>query len=220
MTLIPGSVYVPCLESMGNLGGFLNAWCRALGMKGRSTTYDMHQSIIERLRGSDRLQLFDDVQYLSSRAFNCIRDVQKLADVGVTMFGTTDAEKRLDDFESQYGQMERLRSGTYDILEESQETGRPLFTPDEVAAFAQSMQLRITPGAIERLTDLASEPGWGGLGGVRVLLANAEIAMRKTRASVIDVKHLALGEQVRRGFSGARRAAHRIEARARKAKVA
>lgn len=218
--LVAGSVYVPCAEPASSMSYFLQEWCYAIGGGRRDSSYSRFRCIVDRLKGTGRLQLIDDVQLLSAKAINAIRDIHKQADVGVVLLGTHDAEAKLNDFHEQYGQMERLRSGTYDILEEHQETGRPLFDTDEVASFVSSMQLRIAPDALDHLTDLANEPGWGGLGTLRVVLEKASIAARHRKASRIEMRDILLSEQSRRGFAGAQRAARRITERRRKVAVA
>jgi DNA transposition AAA+ family ATPase len=214
--LIAGSMHVECMKTAGNPGGFLRQFARMLGIGVSTRVSEIQFQIIERLRDTDRLVIIDEAHYLNADALHVVRDIQKQAGIGVALMGTRDIDQKMDDFSQFYGQMERLVSVRYDILEESQQSGEPLFTVDEVIALAQSARLRLTSDAATWLQMRANIPGWGGLGKAATLLATARVLAKKRNTDTIDVRDLAAAYRANEGLTHYERAEHKIADAARK----
>lgn len=186
--LIVGSVHVEATQGAHKAPQFAKLWARRLGLRFGGSLGDVEDRIITALRGSDRLQMIDEGQYLSKDALNVVRDVHKQAGVGVILMGTVDVDRAVDDATTWYGQFARLISYRYDILEEQLSGGSPLFSVDEIVRLAASMQLRLEGDAAEFLTELACIPGWGGLGATATLLLKARLLAKGKPIALLDVR--------------------------------
>jgi len=183
--LIPGAVHIECVSGSHSASQFAKMWARRLGCGSTGALGVVEEAIIKRLRGTDRLQLIDEAFYLSRAALNVVRDVHKQAHVPIVLIGTRDVEEAVDDARLWYGQWTRLISLRYDILEDQQMDGQPLFTVDDIHRFASKMGLKLTGAGAERATEIACIPAFGGLGILSVILLNASILCESDRRKSI-----------------------------------
>ncbi len=185
---IPGATHVHCLQGSSTAFQFAQLWAAELQLKARGGLFQVQRAIIEQLRGSDRLQIIDEAQYLHTKAANVIRDVCKVAGVGVALVGTVDIERNINDRTQFYGQFERLIVARYNIVEEHvQNGGRPLYTVEEIVRFAASRKLKLSGDAAEFATRLACVPGYGGLGRLGNILF---VASKVAKTGTITLKNL------------------------------
>lgn len=178
--LVPGAVHV----ELASVDASRSALVARLNMELRGTRrYRMQESfgwIIEHLQQTRRMLIIDEAHYLSEQAAMTLRDVHKRTGCPVILGGTQDILSTINDFGSFHGQFKRLVSMVYNITEECMATGRPLYTIDEVTAFATEMGIRLTLDAADESTGLANLLGWGGLGALGYLLINAHtLALRE-----------------------------------------
>jgi DNA transposition AAA+ family ATPase len=189
--LIPGSAHIEITEGARAPAQFARMWARRLKLSAKGCLGEVEDRIITALTGSDRLQMIDESQRLSNSAFEVVRDVHKQSGVGIVLGGTVDIEGKVNDFHEHYGQWESLVNIRYDILAKQQDRGEPLFTPGEIVKFAATMQLKLTPRAVDWLGDrIGSIPGYGGLRKAKSLLYTASLMAKHDGAATIDLKHL------------------------------
>lgn len=185
--LIVGSTHIECELSTRTPTQMAALWAETLGLKVRYSLGHLERAIINHLKGTKRLQMIDEAQYLSKDSLNVVRDVHKKTGCGIVLVGTIDVNQRVDDASAFYGQFSRLIAYRYDIVEEQESGGDPMFTVQNVVEMAAAMQLRLTGDGAEHLTELACMPGWGGLGAAATLLLRAKIL---AKGLAISAKHM------------------------------
>lgn len=215
--LVPGSVLIECNVGHKSAAQLLRHWCRRLKLRHSGSVSDLIARIADELNGTKRLQMFDEAHYLGPTALSAIRDVHKQAGVGVVLVGTIDVDRAVDDAQRFYGQWSRLIALRYDILDEQDHGGTPLFTLDEAIRYAHMRGLRLAGDGAEYLTELACMPGWGGLGSAGMLLDKAQLI---AKGAEIREAHLRAADRSGHGRSYMRRLDNRRSGFARSIKVA
>ncbi|MCR9217341.1 MAG: AAA family ATPase [bacterium] len=195
-TEIVGSVHIPCNATCTSLTSFSKLWCKCLGTSTGGSNGDRFDRIVEVLKDSDRCQLIDDAHKLLPSRSRDIRvstsyckslefifDVHDAAGVPIVLFGTIEIDQAIGDEQGWAGQLSSRVKSRYSITQSAQQSGRPLFTKDDVIAFAKSIgpTFRLTGGAADLLASLCSIPGNGGLRRVENILSTAHDCMRHRR---------------------------------------
>jgi DNA transposition AAA+ family ATPase len=99
----PSAVYVPCDITTQGVSMTLKHLGRRLGCTPRSATVSaLLQTIIERLRGSGRLVIFDDAHFLKWEAFEAVRAINDGARVGILLLGQERLYSRMRGESSSY----------------------------------------------------------------------------------------------------------------------
>lgn len=194
--LVPGCVHVECHSGTRNPRPFASWLARQVSTKGRIGSTIPHGTqramshlvgdLIDRLRVHRRVLLIDEAHYLTKAALNITRDIHKQAGVPVVLVGSRDVAETLNDFTEFHGQFGSLFTYTYNVGEAQASRGRPLYSVDEVARFAASMDIKLTKRGAIRLTELGCILGWGGLRRVQQVLLNARV-MADEGQSIDDV---------------------------------
>lgn len=71
----------------------------------RSTLSAKQNAVIKRLRGSDRVILVDEAQWLPPQSLGALRRISDLAEVGVVLVGNPELEIRIADPDGRFGQI-------------------------------------------------------------------------------------------------------------------
>lgn len=189
--MFPGAVYIELTSAQRTAGAIIRHLAEVHKVRGRSKSQDVVvTSLIDALKGSNRLHLIDEAHMLSKQALLILRDLHKQAGLPMVFVGTRDFFDVINDFTEFHGQISRLFSFTYNVTEECNETGDPLYTVDEVVKFAKTMQLRLAGDAAEFITELCNIPGWGALGKASMLLLTAKLIAQSQRTETIELKHV------------------------------
>jgi DNA transposition AAA+ family ATPase len=222
--LVPSSVHIELSSVDASKSAFIARLARELGGPARYRMQASFNWLIDHLSQSRRLIILDEAHYLGEAAFNVMRDIHKRTGCPVVFGGTQDLLSTINDFTQFHGQFKRLVAITYNITEETHASGRPLYTVDEVTAFAQATGIRLTTNAAEIGTDLANLLGWGGFGALGFLLINANIlALRESGRSTnvwVHDRHINSALRQMEGASGFDRVKQRTEQTQRKVAVA
>lgn len=222
--LIPGSVHIELTKPHGRPGALIGLIARRVESSRRTGTLaSMMETLIDELKGTRRLLMFDEAHYLTRDGCQVIRDLHKQTGCPVLLVGTRDLLDTISDFSEFAGQFKRLFAYVFNITEELAETGDPLYRAEEVAKFAKSMGIRLTGGGLDYATELASLLGWGGLGSLGALLLNARAMAAAYEAKTgrpcsFDVELLRRALRNMEGASGFDRV--RVRAAQRREKVA
>lgn len=173
--LIHGSVYIPLASTDRTPSPFLRAVSIAVGTPSYGSASIMLHSLVNELKGSDRLLMIDEAHYLGPKAANVLRDLHKLTECPIAMVGTDDILHTIDDFDDFHGQFKSLVSMTYNITDEIHENGRDLYTMEDVIAFAKECGLRLSTSGADIVCQLVNTLGWGGMRSAGNLLLNADL---------------------------------------------
>ena len=187
---IPGAIHIECTEGSSTPGSFIKLLARRTGCpKTSGTIGDLEDALIQHLRSTAPYLIIDDGQYLKPKCLNILRDIIKLAEIGVGFIGTIDLDQSIDDATEHHGQLARLIVFRYDISDELHNHGSGYFSVDEIAMFCKAHGFEITPKGIERVKQYADVPGWGGLGQAGNVLRKAQLVARgeNIRPSDIDL---------------------------------
>lgn len=222
--LVPGAVHVELSAVDASKSAFIARLAKELGGPARYRMQASFNYIIDHLSQSRRLLIIDEAHYLSESAFNILRDVHKRTGSPVVIGGTQDLLGTINDFGPFHGQFKRLVSLVYNITDETNSTGRPLYTVDEVTEFAKATGIRLTTNAGEICTDLANLLGWGGFGALGFLLINANmLAVKESGKSTgvwVHDRHINSALRQMEGASGFDRVKQRVEQPQRKVAIA
>ncbi len=190
--LVSGAVHIECHSGTTNPRPFAAWLARELSTRGRvgaTIPHGQRRSIsammgdlVDRLRVHRRTLLIDEAHYLSKAALNICRDLHKQTGVPIVLVGSRDVTETINDFTEFHGQFSSLMTYSYNVGEEQASRGRPLYTVDEIAEFAASMEIKLTKPAGVLLTELSCILGWGGLRRVQQVLLNAKLLADEGRA--------------------------------------
>lgn len=218
--IIPGAVHIELSGVDASRSAVIQRIAAELGGPARYRMQASFNWIISHLQQTRRMLLLDEAHYLSEQALNTVRDIHKRTGCPIVFGGTQDLLSTIDDFTQFHGQFKRLVSLVYNITEEIIATGRPLYTVDEVRAYATEMGIRLSIGGAETATDIANTLGWGGFGALGYLLINAHTLMTRDAKRVVDENHINSALRQMEGASGFSRVKQRLDAPARKVKTA
>lgn len=217
--IVPGSVHIELSDADASKSAFIARLARELFGTARARMQESFNAIIAHLTQTRRMLILDEAHYLTANAMNIVRDIHKRTGSPIVLGGTQDMLGTLNDFNELHGQFKRLISMVYNITEECMSTGRPLYTMEEVNAYATGMGIRLTYDAQDECTGLSNLLGWGGFGSLTYLLINAHtIALReanhagKAVARVhVHGKHIHSALRQMEGASGLERVKQRMD---------
>jgi DNA transposition AAA+ family ATPase len=196
----PGTALFELSVAHKQPGSIMNLMVRHYKVRGRRNRMaDQFEILVDHLCGTNRLILIDEAHFMSRDACTIVRDLHKQTGCPIVLIGTRDVLDTINDFDAFRGQFQRLFSFIYNITDECQSSGDPMFTVAEVAEFASSMKLRLAGDAVEFLTDLTNCLGWGGLGSASMLLLLAKVL---AQGKTIHRKHLREALRQSAGASG------------------
>lgn len=217
--IVAGAIHIELSDADASKSAFIARIARELFGTARARMQESFNATIAHLTQTRRMLIIDEAHYLSGNAMNIVRDIHKRTGSPIVLGGTQDMLGTLNDFNELHGQFKRLISMVYNITEECMSTGRPLYTIDEVNAYATEMGLRLTLDASDECTGLVNLLGWGGFGSLTYLLINAHtIALReanqggKSLARVhVHGRHIHSALRQMEGASGLERVKQRME---------
>lgn len=196
---ISNSVHIELNSTDSKLTPLLRRISIDLGLHERYNSQRLMFNINRALKGTDRLLMIDEAHYLDKRSVNALRDIHKATRCPIMLVGTQDLLETIDDFNEFHGQMKSLISMTYNITREIQQKGTPLYSVDEIIAYAKAMNLRLDISGADFVANLASTMGWGGLRSAAYLMLNAS---HLARGKVITAKMLNSALREMSGYDG------------------
>ena len=214
--LIPGSVYIELNCTDSSMTSLLRRISSDLGGPKSSATQASMRWIIDHLKGTDHMIMLDEAHYLKRPAMNAVRDIHKATGCPVVFVGTHDLLQTINDFTDFHGQFKSLMAICHNITVESQRSGNPLYTVDEVINYAKAMRIKLDIQAAEFLTDRVNTLGWGGLRLAGYLLANAHTL---TKGKIVTLKAISVASIQMEGSDGFDRTKSRVDS-SRKVNVA
>ena len=205
---IAGSVHIELNSTDKTISQILRRIAGDLGLADIYTKQRLMQNIIKLLKGTDRLIMLDEAHYMDKNAMNAVRDIHKATGCPIMLVGTDDMLKTIDDFTEFHGQMKSLLSMHYNITVEANQSGNPIYTVDEIFAYAKEMGIKLTIDGASRVADLASTLGWGGLRSAAYLMLNANIAYR---GKALTEKHINSALLEMEGYDGFQRTKYKTD---------
>jgi DNA transposition AAA+ family ATPase len=185
----------------------------------RRTHLALHR-IKEALRGTSRLLIVDEIHKLTGgsydRSLNTLRDLHDATGCPMLWSGTTDLvaylEREVGPTREPLSQIRRriviCRDLTERTIRPDGGPGEPLFSVEEIRAMFAAGKMRMTPGAVRMLAELANVFDAGHLGACATLIAMARKVNERT-ADVLTEEML----QAALGFAVNRRGANHLKDR-------
>jgi len=174
---IPNAVHIECTEGESRPGSFVRLLATSIGCETKAGGIGaVQRAIIEHLKKTGQFIIIDEGQYLGEKCLNILRDIKKLTDIGLAFVGTIDLDRKVDDATAHFGQWARLIVFRYDITDElCGRGGDGYFSVDEMAMYCKASNVTVLKRGLERITELANIPGWGGLGQAKNVLRVARL---------------------------------------------
>lgn len=163
--MFPGSIYQRVTQSAKRGPGLIAELSRQLGVNARNNLTRNQAAVIDILRDSGRLLIFDEIHQAHSSGLEAIRDLHDEAGVPVALVGTIDAVKQLTDTGQYYGQFASRIAVRCDVTEYAlrPKNPRPLYSLDEIMEVFASGRVRLAKDGAQYLQMIANVPGLGGL---------------------------------------------------------
>ncbi|MEZ6193965.1 MAG: ATP-binding protein [Phycisphaerales bacterium] len=154
-------------------------------------------SIVEKLRGTNRPIFLDEAHRLPAEVLPRIRAIHDQTEVPVIMTGTHEILNRINDRSDGRGQF-ASRCLQYNCLEHivnaenptGAKLGRPLFTREEVAAFLANLNVKFRDDAMDLAWAIACLPNHGCLRTIKrvVMLVRTQAASREKPISRGEIR--------------------------------
>lgn len=225
--LIPNAVYLEFSEAEKSPSTVIRRISEALDVTSRYRMAESFDRIVRALKREPRMLLLDQADYLTFKGLNVIRDIHKRTGCPVVLCGTEDLMDTLAEDNPLRSQFVRLISNVYNINDDSAANGRPLYTVDEVIAYATEMKIRLTTDGADEATNFVNALGWGGLGKLMYLLLGAHVIARleqqqakKTGRVSVNRNHLFWAHEDMEDIRGRARVEDRKQVPMRKVKTA
>lgn len=182
-SMFAGSILIRISQSTTRSTGLMNEFARAMGTPRRNGVAATFRTVIDALRGTNRLILIDEAHKLTELGLEAIRDVHDEAGVPIILCGTSRLRQSVSDHTMFYGQMSSRIIARVDMVEFMTEGGggrrrKPLFTVEDIRKVFESDRVRLTDDACRWLSALSCHPGAGGLRLVHKVLAIASMVAK------------------------------------------
>jgi hypothetical protein len=212
----PGSVLVRLETTATSAAGVMDTIARTMGvynseMRLAKNTLVSSLRVKAALRGTSRLLILDEIHKLARRsnddALNMLRDLHDATNCPMLWCGSTDLvsylERETGPTREPLAQIRRRIVICRDLTERSIRPdggpGEPLFTVEEIRAMFGAGKMRLTPGAVRVLAELANVFDAGHVGACASLVAMARKVNEKTADALTEeMLQAALGFMVNR----------------------
>lgn len=193
-------VLITCRDKTSSMI-LLRAIARELGFKVESAPRArLYDEIIDRLKSSNR-PIFIDEAHRVGRDIGCLRSIYDEAGVPIIMVGTDEILEYIDDRSHGRGQFAR-RCLKYNAMDDVRDvggrdggqSGRDLFTVEEVRSFFEMKQIRLaSDDALMLLWALSCLPGYGSLG-MALMVGGIASQFADEEGLTAELIHAALAE--------------------------
>jgi DNA transposition AAA+ family ATPase len=196
----PGSLFVTCDKVESNPTGLLRSIAASLRMNQSAKNATLYKNIKDRLRGTSRLLIVDQVHNLrfakNDKPFYILCDLWDATRAPQLWCGTADLVSYLRRGQSRGDEsLAQIRSRigyVRDLMQRCRESkdggrGEPLCTIEQVRQMFGKNKIRLTPAAVKWLYDLANIPDSGALRTCSELVEIATITAEQIGHTTIDV---------------------------------
>lgn len=164
-TVFQGSIYVRVMQATRRGPGLIAEIATLLGLSTRNSGWRVQKSVIDELKGTNRMLIIDEVHQLHEKGYEAVRDLHDAAGIPIILIGTVDACKHVTDITQHFGQFSSRIAVRCDITEEAlrPNSPKPLFSLDEVMRVFDGGKVRLSRDGGRYLQMIANVPGLGGL---------------------------------------------------------